>query len=388
MPAAIRRLFAALGAVIGAFVALPLPGVAQPPSAVPSWTVAIDSRDKPGVWLAAAKNVAFPTRDALLIAVDLRSGRTIWTSSIVPANHVVVGARRLFVPVADGYLVVDPSTGTVLARRAIGAGVELAGAGATVVVHQGTALRGMNEDGRTLWSRDLPVAARFMQPLGGRAVGFFDLTRGAMLVLDAASGNAVADVDGVNELVGADGRFLWFTVIGGGLKGIDLTTDRSIVVHDSIVNGAARVEHGIAVAVIGGRLSLLDLRGSRDPQALRIVGRWVGGPAGGTIFVERGDGLYAQRIDSTRATRVAAYRGQARLITSDGKIAFVGLADGRVFTFDVARARLLAQVQTSCHFYEGFKQTGAATLVHCDDLGARSQLVGLPRVAAYGDLHG
>jgi outer membrane protein assembly factor BamB len=361
-----------------AFIAVGAVASPAPSASAARWVAPIDSRDRPGDWVAVRDNVAYVARDGRVEALDLTDGHVRWSTRMAASNHIVARSKRVLVPVANGYVILDRATGAVTARRVMGANVEFAGTTHFLMLHDETLLRGISDDGtRTLWERRLPVTDRFAQPVGDDAVGLFDTRRSTVLVIDAANGHAVASVDGVDELVGADGRYLWFNVRNGGIKGVDLRENRTVVVHDSIVRGAVRVEHGVAVAVLHGRLSVLDLRTGARPKPLHVIGRWIGGPVDGRIFLERSDGLYEQALDSAKTARVARYTGQSRIVTSDGRHAFVGLEDGQIFTIDVADAREIGETQTSCRAYEGFKVLSAQAFVHCDDASARSQFVPL-----------
>jgi hypothetical protein len=128
-------------------------------------------------------------------------------------------------------------------------------------------------------------------------------------------------------------------VIGGGIKGIDVDTTRTVVLHGSVLRGAARVEHGIAVAVVDGRLTRLDLvRGTTE--TLKVDGRWIGGPSAGRIFVERDDGVYVRSLaPDAHQFRVARYTGQARTVAASGPHGIIGMEDSRIFVVDLVHAR-------------------------------------------------
>lgn len=195
---------------------------------------------------------------------------------------------------------------------------------------------------------------------------------------DAATGRAVASAADADTLVGSDGRYVWFTVREGGIKGLDLNTNRTFVMHNQIERGQAIAEHNRAVAVIGGRLTLIDLH-TQQSSPLHIDGRWIGGPVDGKIFIERGDGLYLQSIDpGATAFRVAGYKSEARYVTSDRSVGYVGHRDGTMLVIDLDRDRLLHRYATGCNFYEGVTASGNSAVVHCD-AGTQSQLVGFTR---------
>ena len=55
------------------------------------------------------------------------------------------------------------------------------------------------------------------------------------------------------------------------------------------------------------------------------------------------------------------------------------MEDGRIFVVDVARARRLSTIKTSCTAYEGFASSGDTMLVHCDDAAHASHIVAFNR---------
>ncbi len=155
-----------------------------------------------------------------------------------------------------------------------------------------------------------------------------------------------------------------------------------MALHGSIVRGAARAEHGIAVAVIDGRITRVDLRNGTQ-QVLKVDGRWIGGPSDGRIFVERGDGVYVRGLAPVaKQRRVARYSGQARVVAADRNVGMIAMEDGRIFVVDVANARPLATIDTPCTYYEGFATNDDTTLVHCDDHASISQLVAFNRYSS------
>jgi hypothetical protein len=148
------------------------------------------------------------------------------------------------------------------------------------------------------------------------------------------------------------------------------------------VRGAARVEHGIAVAVIDGRMTRVDLTNGTQ-QVLKVDGRWIGGPSDGQIFLERGDGMYVRGLAPiAKQRRVARYSGQARFVAADRNVGMIAMEDGRIFVIDVATARPLATIETPCTYYEGFAANDNTTLVHCDDAAAVSHLVAFDRYSS------
>jgi hypothetical protein len=202
-----------------------------------------------------------------------------------------------------------------------------------------------------------------------------------VLVLDAKNGNAVAQAAYVDSLIGADGRYLWFSVAGGGIKGLDLDTNRTIAVHGHVLPKGASVEHGRAVAVIDGRLHAIDVASNTD-RKLHIDGRWIGGPIADKILIERGDGLYVQPLAANaKARRVARYTSESRIVAADRAIAYVGLANGEVIAVDMRAERTVQKISTPCRFYEGFTASGTTSIVHCDSDASHSRLVALVRAA-------
>ncbi|MEA2720809.1 MAG: hypothetical protein QOJ39_2673 [Candidatus Eremiobacteraeota bacterium] len=349
----------------------------------PRWIVPIDSRTT-DQWLSADAGVVYGARDGKLVALDLRDGHLRWRSSVTPWTKSAAFRDALAAPTESGITFLRARDGAIVRTVRTGGPPIVAGAPSGFVsvtkTPVGVEARGWTFDGRPRWTRHFRSAPfGTLLPLGGDAIGLTVSGSGDLLAIDASNGHALASADGVDSLIGADGRFLWFNVIGGGIKGVDVNTTRTVVLHGSVVRGAARVEHGIAVAVVDGRLARLDLvRGTTD--TLKIDGRWIGGPSAGRIFVERGDGVYVRDLTpGARQYRAARYTGQARIVAADGRTAMIGMADGRIFVVDVTRARSLVTIGTPCAAYEGFASSGETTLVHCDDRANVSQLVAFAR---------
>jgi PQQ-like domain len=351
----------------------------------PRWIAAIDSRTT-DQWLSEDARVVYGARDGKLVALDLRDGHVRWRAAVEPVTKSAVHGAAVAAPTADGIAFLDARDGRVVRRVVLADPPIVAGAPAGFVsvtrTRTGVEARGWTLDGRPRWTRHFRAAPfGTLLPLGGNALGLTRPGTGDLLAIDARDGKAMASADGVDTLIGADGRYLWFNVIGGGIKGIDVDTNRALVLHGSIVRGAARVEHGIAVAVVDGRLTRLDLRaGTTEP--LNVDGRWIGGPSAGRIFIERGDGMYVRDLaPGSRQRRVARYAGQARTVAADGRVGMIGMQDGRIFVVNVVRAKQLATIQTPCAAYEGFAAAVATTLVHCDDAAHASRLVAFTRYA-------
>jgi outer membrane protein assembly factor BamB len=326
-------------------------------------------------------------RDGAVVAIDTANGATAWRSGIVAASAPAYFRGTLAVPAANALYFLDARNGRVKsARRMPGVIAVVSATSGFLAVRSirngGAAAAGYDARGSVRWKRVLPPIVNVeLEALAGDAVALFDLGANTALVLDAANGNAVAQTSYVDGLIGADGRFLWFSVAGGGIKGLDLDTNRSIAVHGHVLPKGAVVEHGLAVAVIDGRLHVIDLA-TRTDRRLRIDGRWIGGPIAGKILVERGDGLYVQPIaENGKATQVARYDSPSRIVAADRAIAYVGLLDGEIFAIDMRKARAVQKASTPCRFYEGFTASGTTSIVHCDSDASHSQLVALSRAA-------
>ena len=351
----------------------------------PRWSVPIDSRTT-DQWLSEDAGVVYGARDGKLVALDMRDGHVRWRAAVRPATKSAAYRGAVAAPTDTGLVFLRARDGRVLrSLRLAGSPIVAAAPSGFVSVTRtttGVEARGWTFDGRPRWTRHYRYAPfGTLLPLGGDAIGLTVPGSGDLLAIDARTGNALASADGVDTLIGADGRYLWFNVVGGGIKGIDLNTNRALALHGSIVHGAARVEHGIAVAVVDGRLTRLDLtRGTTQP--LKVDGRWIGGPAGGRIFIERGDGTYVRDLTADgRQRRVARYRGEARIVAADGRVGMIAMEDGRIFVVDVTTAQQLATVETQCVAYEGFAASDGTTLVHCDDSAHVSHLVAFERYA-------
>ena len=368
-----------------------VPAVAGPGNLAvsrPRWVTPIDSRTA-DQWLSESAGVVYGARDGRLVAIDLRSGGTRWTAPVAVIGRSASGGGFVAAPSAHAVSFIDARNGRIVVTRPTGErpGVASYSGGFVTVAPQGggAIMRAFSFDGKPRWTKTLRYGTdpQRIVSLGGDAVGL----RGGdeIVVIDGRDGRYVALTNGVDELIGADGRYLWFNVVGGGIKGLDLDTNRSRALHGSIVKGAARVEHGVAVAVVDGRLQKIDLtRGGDDEAAvrpMRVDGRWVGGPSAGRIFLERGDGMYVRALDDrAKARRVARYTGESRIVAADGSRAMIGMQNGTIYVVDVASGKQLAQIETTCRAYEGFAASGDTTLVHCDDETHAAQLVAFSRV--------
>ena len=384
-----RRVVAA--AVMAATLAATVCAIAGPENVGatrPRWVTPIDSRTT-DQWLSESAGVVYGARNGRLVAIDLRSGGTRWVAPVAVIGRSASGGGFVAAPSEHAVAFIDARNGRTIVTRRAGThpGVAAYSTGFVVVeaVESGVnVVRGFAFDGTPRWTKRFTFFAdpERIVSLGGDAVGLRN--RDAILVIDGRDGRAVAQTDGVEDLIGADGRYLWFNVVNGGIKGLDLDRNRARALHGSIVKGAARVEHGMAVAVIDGRLQRIDLTRTDDDNAInamRVDGRWVGGPAAGRIFLERGDGMYVRALDDrAKAHRVAHYAGEARIVAVDGRRAMIGMENGTIFVVDVSSGRQLARIETRCRAYEGFAASGDTTIVHCDDEAHTAQLVAFDRL--------
>ena len=360
------------------------------PATRPRWVAPIDSRTT-DQWLSESAGVVYGARNGRLIAIDLRSGGTRWVAPVAVIGRSASGGGFVAAPTENAVSFIDARTGHTTVTRRIGANPGVAsystGFVAVTAASSGrTVAHSFAFDGTPRWTKTFAFGAdpQRIVSLGGDAVGLRG--RDAILVIDGRDGRGVAQTDGIDDLIGADGRYLWFNVVNGGIKGLDLDRNRSRALHGSIVKGAARVEHGVAVAVIDGRLQKIDLtRADGDDaavNAMRVDGRWVGGPAAGRIFLERGDGMYVRALDDrAKPRRVARYAGESRMVAVDGRRAMIGMENGTIYVVDVASGKQLARIDTTCRAYEGFAASGTTTIVHCDDETHAAELVAFDRQA-------
>ena len=355
-------------------------------SAAVRWDVQVDSRTT-AQWLAESAGAVYGLRDGHPIAFDVRDGRIRWSDAGVTALGAPAFTQGVVAfPVHDGVVWFDASSGRVLRRTSLAVTPQLVGSSSRIVAVLGDGRRlranvvAFDHNGVLRWSRHLAFFIADAIALRRNAVAIFGVgAQHGTLIVDADTGRDVAYATHVNDLVGDDGRYVWFTVDLGGIKGLDLDTDRSLVFHGAVIPKAVTVEHGVAVAVIDGRLRRIDLSGGGSVTPLHVDGRWIGGPVAGKLFVERGDGLYLQSIDGTsRARKVASYHAESRVVASDRAIGYVGLRDGRLFVVDVARETVVATYRTGCDFYEGFTASGDTAIVHCDAKQV-SHLIGFAR---------
>jgi len=345
----------------------------------PLWNVPIDSRTT-GQWIAEAPGTIFTSRQGHLVAIDSSNGASRWNSTLPINGAPAVAPGVLAVSTDQGLALIDPSTGhlRVLLRTARAEAVAGSRSSIVVLSDSGRRLCGYSAQGRAIWCRSQAeqMNGASVLSLGGNLVAVTSWK--GWVFYDAASGKAVAAAADADELVGSDERYVWFTVREGGLKGVDLNTNRSVAMHNQIENKQVIAEHNRAVAVVGGRLKLIDLE-TQSISPLPIDGRWIGGPVNGKIFIERGDGLYLQPIDPVRrAAPIVSYKSESRYVTSDRAVGYVGLLDGTVLVVDLKHNRLLRRIATGCSFYEGVAATGATTVIHCD-AGTQSRLIAFAR---------
>jgi outer membrane protein assembly factor BamB len=375
-------LLAALCALAGA-------SPAPPAGTTQRWALAIDSRNT-GQWLSVRRGVVYCVRNAHVTAIDVATGHVHWASSEKVEGRPAIGGRTVFAPVPSGVVALDAATGRELGRfRLPGAPEMLTTDSTAVAVVNGDThgrLLGFRDHVQPRWQREFigswgrpeDVGRSTILVWGGRSgddslpAAFWE-SSAAVLALDATTGNAMAATDGVEDYVGRNERTLWFSVVGGGLKSLDLATNTSASIHNSIVRGAVRVEGATAVAVVDGHLTKISLPDGRQ-ERLRIDGRWVGGPADQTIFVAREDGTYALRLSGGRPIRLVTNTAHTRFLTSTGKSVYFAVDDGCIVVANLDNPTLTTRLKTACRFVEGVHVIDRGALVHCDDARWSSRL--------------
>ncbi len=192
-------------------------------SIAPRWVAAIDSRTT-DQWLSTHAGVVYGTRDGKLVALDVRDGHVRWRTAVEPWTKSAAAGNAIAAPVANGLVFLRAADGRVVrsvrtAPSPIVAGAPSGFVSVTKRDGGGVEARGWTFDGRPRWSRRFRSAPfGTLLPLGGDAIGLTVPGSGDLLAIDASNGNAMASADGVDSLIGADGRYLWFNVIGGGIK--------------------------------------------------------------------------------------------------------------------------------------------------------------------------
>lgn len=348
------------------------------------WSLAIDSRDTAGPWLSVGRGLLYCVRGGHVIAVDLRSGHIRWRSHVAVESRPALGGATLYLPVARGIVALDARTGHELGRRDVARTPLLIGAGATAVAivnHDGVRLLGFHDSLVPRWQRQLGAQWGRADTIGNETVLLWEVYGSRVMALDARNGDIAAATDAVEDYVGRDRRTLWFSVAGGGLKSLDLDTNRSTAMHNAIVRGAVRVEGPTAVAVVAGRLVSIDLRDSVQ-RPLHVDGRWVGGPADGTLFVARTDGTYAAPLAGGAPVRLAVDTSETRFLTATGRHAYFATNDGGIVAADLASRAPTRTLGSACRFVEGVRVTAQTALVHCDDARMRSRLYAFDLPAA------
>jgi outer membrane protein assembly factor BamB len=366
---------------------LPIALAAAGPAARPAanvaarWSLTIDSRNAAGPWLSVARGLVYCVRDGHVVAIDLRTGRIRWRSNVAVESRPALGGDTLYLPIAHGVIALDSRTGRETGRRRFERTPTLLGAGSTAVAivnverrgGESVSLFGFRDRLVPCWQRQLAAQWDRADTIGNATLLLWETTGTGVMALDAGNGDVAAATDGVEDYVGRDRRTLWFSVAGGGLKSLDLDTNRSAAVHNAIVRGAVRVEGATAVAVVSGRLTSIALPGGAQTP-LRIVGRWVGGPSNGNIFVARSDGTYAQPLAGGKPIRLAVNTSDTRFLTATGRKAYFATNDGGIVAADLASLAPTRKFASSCRFVEGLRVTADSALVHCDDIRMRSRL--------------
>lgn len=342
---------------------------------VSTWSASVDSRTA-DQWMAESSGRVYAQRDGHLTAFNATTGALVWATSEITTGPASFAKDALAAPSSDYLLFFDPRTGAQRARI-VQANVAFAGSNSFIVSRTSDRrLSGFDGYGRLRWSMNPGAYVTDLVGLGGNLVAAS--TQSGALFIDASNGKPVASASDVDELVGTDGRYVWYTVRDGGVKGLDLDNNHAYAVHNQIERGQVRVEHGRAVAIVGGRLTIIDLSENRSTP-FHIYGRWIGGPINDTILIERGDGLYTQRLDAgSRPIRISSYESEARYTTSDRSIGYVGLRNGSLLAVDMEHQRLLERIATGCDFYEGLAASGSMAIVQCD-AGKSSRIVAFAR---------
>lgn len=339
------------------------------------WTVPIDSRDA-DQWLSVRGGTIYTLRRGHVVAIDERRGTTRWTSDMAVAGRPAIAGTSVYAPERSGLAVLSAATGAVIGHVRFAERPLLLTTDTIAVAlfnaPDGEMFAGFAGGVTPRWIRQIEGTFDRLDDAGDDLVLAFGSATTDVIAFDARSGDVAAATRGVDALIGRDRRWLWFSVAGGGLKGLDLDTNRTRVLHNDIIHGAVKVEGPTAVAVIDGRLSRIALPGGAV-TSLRIDGRWVGGPAHGIIFVARSDGTYAVRLADRFTRRIVTKTADTRFLTSNGTSVFFATNDGSIVVADLARLRPLVRWPTRCTFVEGVQVTSDGALVHCD-VGKQSQL--------------
>lgn len=340
------------------------------------WHVAIDSRDT-DQWLSVRGGTIFTLRGGHVVAIDEQRGTTRWTSAMTVSGRPAIAGASVYAPQRSGMVVLATATGAVIGHVAFPDRPLLLTTDTMAVARinttGGATFAGFAGGVNARWTHSIEGTFDRMDDAGEDAVlAFGQATTTDVVAFDARSGAVAAATHGVDALIGRDHRWLWFSVEGGGLKGLDLDTNRTRVLHNDIVRGAVKVEGSTAIAVIDGRLSRIALPGGAVTP-LHIDGRWVGGPAHGTIFVSRDDGTYAVRLSDRFTKRLVTKTADTRFLTSSGLNVYFATNDGSIVVADLARLRPLVRWPTSCSFVEGVHVVAHGALVHCD-VGLTSRL--------------
>lgn len=351
---------------------------------LPLWTAPVDSRTS-DQWMAESPGRVYVNRGAHVAALDVKTGKPVWTAGVGALSAPAYFRGALAVPNIRGIRFLDAKTGAL--RRTYflnGPSAVASTASAIVAAKYGTgitnAVFGFDAYGHVLWRQviDTGYSAAIFS-LGGDLAGIESFAHQSLTVIDARTGRITATIEAVGQIVGGGDRYLWLTIDNGGLEGVDLQTGSRSVYRGHVLSKAVSVEDYRAVAVMDGRLQVLDMR-DNSSRPLRINGRWIGGPIDGNILVEAGGTLWVQSLKpNAKPVRVARYASNSILTTSDRDRAFVALANGTILTVDMISKKLLQAIETPCRIFEGVTASGARTLVHCDRDATHSQVVAFRR---------
>ncbi|MDQ6941684.1 MAG: PQQ-binding-like beta-propeller repeat protein [Candidatus Eremiobacteraeota bacterium] len=156
---------------------------------------------------------------------------------------------------------------------------------------------------------------------------------------------------------------------------------------DAVRTRLTAAENGAIYASVLSRVYRYRLGppAGQRPLLVSDYGRWVGGPLGGTLLIERYDGVWIVRVHGNRTveTRALVYPEGVRLAAlaiADGN-AYVATTGGAVDAFDARTGRRVMDARTGCRRYHDIVVESASVLFVCTD-SKNPVIFAFPRVRA------
>jgi outer membrane protein assembly factor BamB len=315
------------------------------------WTYVSDAAiDAPP--LVAGGVVYVAGRDRRLTALSAAGGAVQWRAPLGLygdcATAPVMTAHGVFVATTRGDATcVDESTGEVLWRKDVGAGVErqpaTVGGGTVVVPGDDGSLTGFGTAGAPMWTTGVGVAASPPVRIDDKSFGYVD-EKGAFAFADAATGVSAPDGPPPAALRGAptarDGR-AWVMAEDQTLRVISTSTRRAVA-HADV---SAATEFPPTVAGETAYVATVD--------------------GGVSAFRASGEPVFRARIDEPPSAAPACSKGRVYVPGRKGRLYVLDAANGALLWRFDAKSRI-----TSTPTIEGgtiYVTTAAGALIAVDE---------------------